>query len=240
MGTLDLWRALSGVVALAVAVVLLVSPAVAQGPDDLTGDWQSAGGEVRFQLNIDETYTLLGAPGAEVERLSGVYRYLPDDGFMLVRAAEISGGFRIDVVSIGDELVLSNDDLLGGEMTFVKPYRLKDFLGADVGVFIGLTLIVFGGAALMTGQAMANGWHSYAMAAGYSVLLGAADRFMVHWLFDGPLLDPWGFVVHTLILMAITMIAYRITRARLMVSQYPWRFQRSGLFGWRDREGGQA
>jgi len=35
--------------------------------------------------------------------------------------------------------------------------------------------------------------------------------------------------------LAIASLAYRLTQARKMVSQYPWLYDRAGLFGWRTK-----
>jgi hypothetical protein len=34
-------------------------------------------------------------------------------------------------------------------------------------------------------------------------------------------------------------LAFRLTRVRRMVSQYPWIYERDGLLGWRERSGGE-
>lgn len=103
-------------------------------------------------------------------------------------------------------------------------------------VFLGLTVVIMGGAAFLTGHAMASKWRSMWLTAFYTLLLGLGDRFLVYALFDGPLLSLSGYVVHTAVLMAISLTAYRMTRARKMVQQYPWLYERVGLFGWRERQ----
>jgi branched-chain amino acid transport system ATP-binding protein len=42
-------------------------------------------------------------------------------------------------------------------------------------------------------------------------------------------------MIGTAALVAIGLFAYRLNRARKMVSQYPWLYERAGLFRWRDR-----
>ena len=112
---------------------------------------------------------------------------------------------------------------------------LESFLGTRVGLFIGLTVVVFGFAAMMTGQALAVTWRSPWQGVGYCFLLGAANRFMDYALFHGALLSPVGYVIGTVTLLVICGVAYRATRARKMVSQYPWLYERSGLLSWRDK-----
>jgi hypothetical protein len=95
---------------------------------------------------------------------------------------------------------------------------MEAILGCSLGVFIGLTLIITGGAAIMTGRAL-------------------ADRFLVYALFEGPLLHLAGFVTHFLAITALALLAHRITAVRKMVNQYPWRYERASLFAYREKAG---
>jgi hypothetical protein len=105
----------------------------------------------------------------------------------------------------------------------------------NIPVFIGLTLILAGGAAYMMGQALAITWRPINQVVLYALLLGVADRFLVFALFDGELLSLGGYLIDTLVLTAIGLLAYRITRVNKMVNQYPWLYQRKGLFNWVER-----
>lgn len=101
--------------------------------------------------------------------------------------------------------------------------------------FLGLTLGLLGGCAFLTGQAAALAWRPWWLVALYGLLLGTGDRFLVYALFQGPLWSLPGWLGHTVLLSAIALVAWRLTLARRMVSQYPWLFRRAGLFGWRER-----
>jgi len=102
----------------------------------------------------------------------------------------------------------------------------------DWPVFIGVTLILCGFAAGATGRALAATWRPVWWTLPYAALLGFVDRF-IHWsLFDGDLLAPAGYAVDTAALVAIALVAYRITQVARMVRQYPWLYRRSGLFSW--------
>ncbi|MCG8357991.1 MAG: hypothetical protein MI920_20695 [Kiloniellales bacterium] len=114
---------------------------------------------------------------------------------------------------------------------------MEAITGTSLPVFIGLTLGIMGFAAFMTGQALANTWRPVWQAVIYSFLLGFADRFLTWGLFEGELLSLRGYFVDSLVLLAISLTAYRITQARKMVTQYPWLYERSGLFGWREKGG---
>ena len=103
------------------------------------------------------------------------------------------------------------------------------------GVFIGLTVIVMGFAAYMTGYGLAKTWRPMWQALIYAALLGAANRFLAFALFDADLLSPIGYVIDTGVLTMITLVAYRLVQARKMVSQYPWLYELKGPFSWRDK-----
>jgi hypothetical protein len=111
-------------------------------------------------------------------------------------------------------------------------------LGTSVGVFVGLTVIIAGGAAIMTGRALADGWKApwQVVCAGFGLAL--ADRFLVYALFEGDLLSPSGFLIDFAVLTALALLAYRVTLVRKMVNQYPWRYERTSLFKYRARPGG--
>jgi uncharacterized membrane protein HdeD (DUF308 family) len=112
---------------------------------------------------------------------------------------------------------------------------MESLLGTSVPVFIGITCTIIGFAAYMTGQAMANTWRPVWQLFLYGVLLGFASRFLIFALFDGELLSMTGYAIDTVVLIAIAWFAFRLTRARKMVHQYPWLYERSGLFGWKSR-----
>lgn len=114
---------------------------------------------------------------------------------------------------------------------------MQETLGTTWPVFIGVTLILIGGAGYMTGQALAGRWRPVWQVLPYAMLLGFADRFLVYALFDGELLSVTGYVVDTVLIGLISFASYRKTRARKMVTQYPWLYERRGLFGWRERSG---
>ncbi len=109
---------------------------------------------------------------------------------------------------------------------------MEQLLGTSIWVYLGLTVIITGGAAAMMGQAVAITWRPFWQVMLYSILLGLADRFLVFALFEGVLLSLSGFITHTLTVMLIASAAFRISRAHNMVHQYPWLYKRSGLFGW--------
>lgn len=109
------------------------------------------------------------------------------------------------------------------------------FSGTSIGVFIGLTLVLAGGAAILTGQAIASTWRPAWQVAFASVGLGFANRFLVYGLFDGELFSVVGYLFDTAVIMALGLIAFRLAWVRNMVAQYPWLYERAGLWRIQDR-----
>ena len=107
----------------------------------------------------------------------------------------------------------------------------------DFWTFVLLTLVIGGGAAWRTGQAVAEGWGALWPVVAYTGLLAAAIRFLHFALFGGPLLSPAHFGVDFAILSVIALFAHRIRRTCHMCEQYPWLFVRMGPFSWRRRKG---
>ena len=111
---------------------------------------------------------------------------------------------------------------------------ILSLLGQTLPLFLGLTLILFGGAAVMMGRAIASIWHPAWKIWPYGFLLGAFDRFLSYALFGQPLLHVPGFVLNSLVLVGLALLAYRITLAGKMVRQYPWLYERAGPFAYRE------
>jgi len=111
----------------------------------------------------------------------------------------------------------------------------EQWLGTSISVFLVLTVCLIGGAAFMTGRALATTWRPVWQVFLYCLLLGGADRFLVFSLFQGRLLLFSGFVIDTAVITLVALAAYRATRARTMAAQYPWLYERTGLFTWRER-----
>lgn len=112
---------------------------------------------------------------------------------------------------------------------------MHSVLGSDVSVFVGLTVLLFGFTAFMTGQALARTWRGWWQAVPYALLLSLADRFLTYALFDEPLLHFTGWLIQYLYILGVTLLVYRMTRARKMVTQYPWLYEPAGLLGWREK-----
>jgi branched-chain amino acid transport system ATP-binding protein len=115
--------------------------------------------------------------------------------------------------------------------------RILDFqntLDGSLGGFLLLTVIFFGFGALMMGRALAETWRPFWHNIAYGLLLGVANRLFHNFFLADDLLNLPSYVFQTAILIVISLIAYRVTLAQKMVTQYPWLYQRTGLFSWRD------
>ena len=59
-------------------------------------------------------------------------------------------------------------------------------------------------------------------------------------MYNGALWSLSGYLIGTGVLMLIGTFAFRLTRARRMVLQYPWLYERTGLFTWRQLQPGSG
>ncbi|WP_333793985.1 DUF6867 family protein [Hyphomicrobium sp.] len=100
--------------------------------------------------------------------------------------------------------------------------------------FVLLTLLIGGGAAWRTGEAVAQNWGPIWLVAAYTALLAAAVRFLHYALFGGTLLSLPSYLVDVSVLIVIALLAHRMRRARQLTEQYPWMFKRSGPLTWRN------
>lgn len=112
---------------------------------------------------------------------------------------------------------------------------MEALIGTTWPVFIGVTCVLSGFAAYMTGQALAATWRPVGQVLLYGLLLGFADRFLTWALFQGELLSLSGYLIDTAVIIAIAFSAYRMTLAHRMIAQYPWIYERAGLFNWREK-----
>lgn len=112
---------------------------------------------------------------------------------------------------------------------------MDDLLGTTPGVFIGLTVILVGGAVVLAGRAIAGNWKPAWQVVAAAFGLALADRFLVYALFEGPLLHVVGFLVAFAVLAGFGLLAWRATGVALMVRQYPWRYRRRGLLAYEEK-----
>jgi hypothetical protein len=120
------------------------------------------------------------------------------------------------------------------------------FVEKSYAAFLIITVIIGGGAAFMTGRALARGWKSLGRLVFYILLLGVAVRFL-HWglLLDatfaswreaqGTLLSLHYYLVDSAVLIAAAILGYRLQRAQQMATQYRWIYERTSPLTWKKR-----
>jgi hypothetical protein len=114
---------------------------------------------------------------------------------------------------------------------------------------LGLTIIMFGGGGFLMGQAIAETWRPWWQILLYGALLAIANEFLGFALFQGPFIvdslvsttaQPLGWAVliylfDAAVIIAVGLLAYRLTLVRKMAAQYPWLYERAGPFRWREK-----
>jgi hypothetical protein len=98
-----------------------------------------------------------------------------------------------------------------------------------------VTGVLGGGAAWLSGHAIAGTWRPFGYVIGYMMILGAAVRFVHFALFEGTLLSLPSYATDTLYLLAAGLFSWRLTRTNQMVRQYNWLYEREALLSWRAR-----
>jgi hypothetical protein len=112
---------------------------------------------------------------------------------------------------------------------------LFDWFGDTLLNLLLFNIAVIGPASFATGQGVASTWRPWRQLVLYTALLSAALRFLDYALAGGELWSIGGFLLGWLAQLAIAGFAWHLTRARQMVRQYPWLYQRKGLLGWEER-----
>ena len=101
------------------------------------------------------------------------------------------------------------------------------------GVFLLVTVILGGGAAVLSGRAIAATWRPWWQVVAYSFILGWAVRFFHFSLFDGTLLSAHYYLVDSAVCMAFGFLGYRAARVAQMLTQYRWINEPAGALRWR-------
>jgi len=101
------------------------------------------------------------------------------------------------------------------------------------GVFLLVTIILGGGAGLLTGRAIAATWRPWWQIIVYGFVLGIAVRFIHFSLFDGTLLSPYYYLVDSAVCIAFGFLGFRAARVAQMVTQYRWLNETAGFLRWR-------
>lgn len=115
---------------------------------------------------------------------------------------------------------------------------VASIVGTSIQVFIGLSVILFGAVAWMTGRALAQAWKPAWVIVPNSLLLGLGARFLTYALFEGQLLSFTGYLASTVVILLVMLVAYRIYLVGQMLRQYPWLYERYKLLAWRHKTSG--
>ena len=108
------------------------------------------------------------------------------------------------------------------------------YSGESIAAVIMVTGILGGGAAWLSGRAIARIWHPAWQVVMVALLLAGAARFLHYALFAGHLNSFTSFCLDALIFAIVGLAGWRMTRAAQMVQQYPWLYARSGPLNWRE------
>jgi hypothetical protein len=105
--------------------------------------------------------------------------------------------------------------------------------GNSFWVFMLLTVVIGGGAAALTGRAIAVTWRPWWHVIPMTLLLGAAVRFLHFALWGGTLLSLPYYVADTAVCLVCGLVGFRLTRISQMVSCYGWINERADFYRWR-------
>ena len=101
------------------------------------------------------------------------------------------------------------------------------------GVFLLVSIVLGGGAAALSGRAIAATWRPWWQIVAYSFILGLAVRFIHFSLFDGTLLSAHYYLVDSAVCMAFGFLGFRAARVAQMIAQYRWINEAAGPLRWR-------
>jgi hypothetical protein len=90
----------------------------------------------------------------------------------------------------------------------------------SLGVFLLVTVFLGGGAAWLTGRAIAQTWRPWWSLLPYMLILGVAIRFFHVTLFNGTALSPHYYAVDTAIALMLAGLGFHFTRQAQMRRQY--------------------
>jgi hypothetical protein len=100
-------------------------------------------------------------------------------------------------------------------------------------VYMLVTVALGGAAARASGSAIALTWRPPWQLFGATLLLACAVRFFHYALFNEPFLSLRRFLLDYGVLFMFAAAGFQLARARQMVGQYPWAYERSGYVLWR-------
>src|SRR5215510_229491 len=101
---------------------------------------------------------------------------------------------------------------------------LSQFLAEDsFGIFLLVSGVMGGGAAWLSGRAIAATWRPWWQVIAYMLMLGAT------------LLSPYYYAIDSLVALLFGLLGFRVTRAAQMATQYGFLHVRTGPLSWARR-----
>lgn len=93
--------------------------------------------------------------------------------------------------------------------------------------FALITVLLGGGAAWMTGRAVAQSWQPMWLALAYCVPLALAVRFFHYALAHEELISPLDLGIEFVVLALVAATSHQVATTSLKVRQYPWLYRRT-------------
>lgn len=120
---------------------------------------------------------------------------------------------------------------------FAASFSIPEFLYEEgsFGVFVLVTIILGGGAAILAGRAIATTWRPWWQVVAYGFVLAWAVRFIHFSLYGGTFLSLHYYLVDSAFCIAFGFLGFRAARTRQMITQYGWLHESDGLMRWRRR-----
>jgi Domain of unknown function (DUF6867) len=116
-------------------------------------------------------------------------------------------------------------------------FSIPEFLYEEgsFGVFVLVTIILGGGAAILAGRAIAATWRPWWQVVAYGFVLAGAVRFIHFSLYGGTFLSLHYYLVDSVCCIVFGYLGFKAARARQMITQYRWLNESDGLMRWRRR-----
>lgn len=89
-------------------------------------------------------------------------------------------------------------------------------------VFLLCTVLLGGGAAYISGRAIADTWRPFWQVIAYGLLLALVVRFMHFALFEEVMMSLRNYVIDSAVLLAAGVAGYMVARRRQMSEMYAW------------------
>ena len=115
---------------------------------------------------------------------------------------------------------------------------IREFVYEEGSIGALVSMVIWTIAAWLAGRAIARTWRPFWHVLIYMALLAAALRFLRFALFEETLLSPIQYAIEALYLILVSALAWRMTRAAQMATQYYWLFERTTPLTWRARAAG--